>query len=150
MRFGRRSLVKTFSALVMLSIPAMASAQAGVPYVAGHIGTSAGDGGAALAAGAAVGYITPRRLGFELDVSATPDLDFGDLGVTPTSTTTPLLLPLLPSIEARGRVLTFQTNALALLASGGKMRAFVSGGGGIANLKQDILYRLPVFPIPVD
>jgi hypothetical protein len=45
-------------------------------------------------------------------------------------------------------MLTFQTNAVAALTSGGKLHVFVIGGGGVANLHQDVLYRYPDIVIP--
>jgi opacity protein-like surface antigen len=149
MRLDGTWVAPGLAAFMLLIDSTAASAQMGIPYVAGHIGSSAGDGGAALAGGATVGYITPRRLGFELEISAAPDLDFGDLGLAGNIPALPVRVPL-PTIEARGRLLTFQTNATAALPASSRIRAYVGAGGGIANLQQDILYRLPILVPPVN
>jgi hypothetical protein len=135
--------------LVLDTAPCLA--QASGPYVSGHIGVSGGDGGAALAAGGSVGYMTPRRIGFEIELSVSPGLDFGDLGRLNGRPQFPVPLPIPieePSIDATGRLLTFHTNVVASLPTGGKLRVFVVGGGGVANLDQDALFRFPEFVIP--
>lgn len=48
---------------ILLLTTTSASAQT-ARYVTGHVGLSGGDGGAAPAAGGAVGYVTSRRLAF--------------------------------------------------------------------------------------
>ena len=53
-----------------------AVAQPAGPYLTGQVGTSAGDGGAALMTGVAVGYMSPKRLAFELEITVSPSLDF--------------------------------------------------------------------------
>ena len=62
-------------AIAICASPLAAAAQTGGPYVAGHIGMTGGDGGASPAAGGSVGYMMPRRLGFEIEVSVSPGLD---------------------------------------------------------------------------
>jgi Outer membrane protein beta-barrel domain len=132
--------IDTVAAILSLSVAAIASAQGAGPYVSGHVGVSGGEGGGQLTGGGAVGYMTPRRLGFELEVSATPDLDLEDLGVR--NLPPPGIVPIpAPTLNVTGRLLTFQTNTVAALPSGGKLRAFVVGGGGVANLQEDLTYR---------
>jgi hypothetical protein len=120
------------------------------PYVSGHVGVSGGDSGPAVAAGGSVGYVTPRRLGFELEITVTPGLDLGSLGRRedpPFAQLTPFPFPQ-PTFEATGRLLTFQTNVTGALNSSSRLRVFVVGGGGMANLHQDIIYRIPGFVFP--
>ena len=135
-------------ALFSLLLPSAASAQAAGPYVTGHLGVSGGDTGASLAGGGAVGYMSPERIAFELEVGVTPGLEFGDsLPRILQSSALPSIFPG-PSIEARGRVLTFQSNVVATLTGGGPWRISVSGGGGVANRHEDVVVRYAdiVFP----
>jgi hypothetical protein len=139
--------------ILSLLVTRTGSAQTTGPYLSGHVGLSGGDGGGVVTGGGAVGYMMPRRLGFELEVNATPDLDFEDLGLLtnfpPRLTPSPLIPSFpAPTINVSGRLLTFQTNAVVALTSSGKLRAFVVGGGGVANLQEDLRYRYPdiVFP----
>jgi hypothetical protein len=138
-----------FVALLVLTTTS-ASAQTIGPYVTGGIGLSGGDGGAAPSAGGSVGYMTPRRLAFELEINVSPGLDFGDLGLT-RDRPIGLIFPFpQPTLDATGRLLTFQTNIVAALNTDGRLRVFAAGGGGVAQLHQDILYRYPNLVFPAD
>jgi hypothetical protein len=136
-------------AIVLCTYPMTAAAQAAGPYVTGHIGMSGGDGGGSVATGGAVAYMMPRRLGFEIEVSVSPGLDFGSLGAPEPP---PIVVPGQPpfdfSVRATGRLVTFQTNVVGLVASEGRLRVFVAGGGGIANLHQDLRLRFPEIVLP--
>ena len=142
---------------ILLLTTTSASAQTAGPYVTGHVGLSGGDGGAAPAAGGSVAYMTSRRLAFELEINVSPGLDFGDLGLfrnRPIPVPIPVRIPFPPfpepTLDATGRLLTFQTNVAAALNTDGKLRVFAAGGGGVAHLHQDILYRFPDLIVPVD
>jgi hypothetical protein len=115
-----------------------AAAQPAGPYVAGHAGTSGGDGGGAIVAGAAVGYMSPRRLAFELEISVRPGLDI------PTPDAIVLAIYPAPTFEGRGRMVWLQTNAVATVVDAGKLRAAVVAGGGAVNLHREITYSLPL------
>lgn len=139
-----------FLSLFCLLVPALALSQPTGPYVSVHGGMSVGDGGGTAAAGGAVGYMLPRRLGFELEIDVTPSLDFGDLGFSdafPTSLPIPA-----PTIDAKGRLLTFQVNLVANLSNANRLSVYVVGGGGAGNLETDVHYEFsqivfpPVFP----
>ena len=60
--------------LVCLAGPPAAAAQTALVTAAG--GISAGDGGPAATVVASGGYLTGRRVGFELEVGFTPGLEF--------------------------------------------------------------------------
>jgi hypothetical protein len=137
--------------LLVVFVSAPAAAQTVGPYLTGHVGLSGGDGGAALGGGGAVGYMTPRRLGFELEINVSPGLDFGDLGLLRNFPSSPLPTRFPePTIDATGRLLTFQTNVVAALASSGRLRVLVSGGGGVANLRRNVVSRIPTLVLPPD
>jgi hypothetical protein len=77
-----------------------------------------------------------RRLAFELEINVSPGLDFGELGLfrnRPIPVPIPVRIPFPPfpepTLDATGRLLTFQTNVAAAL---------------------DILYRFPDLIVPVD
>lgn len=133
--------------LLLLAFAGPSLAQSVGPYVSGHVGVLGGDGGAAVAAGGAVGFMTTRRIGFELELSAWPGLDFGDLGFSRELPPFPAFIPA-PTLDAKGRVLTFETNVVADVGSAGKVRLFVVAGGGVANVRRDIHYRYPDFIFP--
>jgi len=134
------------STLLLLIGIGTAAAQPAGPYVAGHVGTSAGDGGAALMTGAAVGYMSPKRLAFELEITISPSLDFDPPPITILAIFPP------PRFESEGRMIWFQSNAVATLVDAGKLRVALVAGGGAANLHREITYSilgfttLPAFP----
>jgi hypothetical protein len=142
---GRRVRFLTACALLLLGVPGTAAAQPSGPYLAGHIGTSAGDGGAELITGAAVGYMSPKRLAFELEITVSPSLDFDPPPVMILAIFPP------PRFESRGRMIWFQTNAVATLVDAGRLRVAVAGGGGGAvNLHREITYSILAFTaVPV-
>jgi hypothetical protein len=142
--------------LLLLTGIATAAAQPAGPYLTGQIGTSAGDGGAALMMGVAVGYMSPKRLAFELEITVSPSLDFDPPPVSILAIFPP------PRFESQGRMIWFQTSAIGTLVDAGKLRVAVAGGGGIANLHREITYSIlaltsvPIFspttllPPPID
>jgi hypothetical protein len=146
MRVADRQALFGLAVILSLVLAQSVSAQSEGPYVSGYAGVSAGDGGGGLTAGGAVGYMMPRRLAFELEVSSTPDLDLGDLG-TSNSVPTTGIIPV-RTLDVTGRLIAFQTNATVALTSGGKLQVSVVGGGGVANLRQDLVYQFPDIVIP--
>lgn len=134
--------------LLLILLGSTASAQTPGPYVAGLAGVSAGDTGASFAGGAAVGYMSPRRLGFELEIGIAPGLDFSDDGLPRIqSPLSPSLFPA-PTFRATGRVLTFQSNVVAALTGQGALQVAIAAGGGVANRQQDITLRYASIVIP--
>lgn len=113
-----------------------AVAQPAGPYLTGQVGTSAGDGGAALLTGVAVGYMLPKRLAFELEITVSPSLDF-----EPPPVAILTIFPA-PRFESEGRMTWFQTNAIGTLVDAGKLRVAIAGGGGVANLHREITYSI--------
>lgn len=129
-------------ALCTLAAAAPARAQNAAPYVLGEVGGSFGDGGAAPAVAVGFGYLTARKIGFEIELSYVPDLDLGDPGIPRIAVFPPI------TVQSSGRLLSFQTNAVGVLqGSGTKFRAFVLAGGGVADLKQKISVRFPDFDL---
>lgn len=131
-------------ALLLLTGVGNATAQPTGPYLTGHLGMSAGDGGAALLTGAAVGYMSPKRLAFELEITVSPSLDFDPPPVSILAIFPP------PRFESEGRMIWFQTNAIATLVDSGRLRVAVAGGGGAVNLHREITYSILAFTaVPV-
>jgi hypothetical protein len=126
------------SVIVLLAGIGPAAAQSAGPYVTGHVGATGGDGGGALITGAAAGYMSPRRLGFELEVSVSPNVDF-----PPPEFSILSIFPA-PTFDIEGRMLWLQTNAVATVVDAGKLRAAVIGGGGVVNIRRTITYEFPV------
>lgn len=125
-------------AIVLLTSVGSAAAQSPGPYVTGHVGATGGDGGGALITGAAAGYMSPRRLAFELEVSVSPDVDF------PTPPFSILSIFPAPTFDVEGRMVWLQTNVVATLVDAGKLRAAIIAGGGVVNVRREITYDFPV------
>ena len=125
-------------AIVLLASAGSAAAQSPGPYVTGHVGATGGDGGGALITGAAAGYMSPRRLAFELEVSVSPDVEF------PAPPFAILSIFPAPTFDVEGRMVWLQTNVVATLVDAGKLRAAVIGGGGVVNVRREITYDFPV------
>ena len=126
--------------LCTLTVTAPARAQNATPYILGEVGGSFGDGGAAPAVAAGFGYLTARNVGFEIEVSYLADLEFGDPGIPRIAIFPPV------EFQASGRVVSLQTNVVGVLPGRGrKFRAFVLAGGGVADVKQKISVRSPIF-----
>ena len=134
-------------AIVLLANIGSAAAQSPGPYVTGHVGATGGDGGGALITGAAAGYMSPRRLAFELEISVSPDIDFPQPPISILS-----IFPA-PVFDVEGRMVWLQTNAVATLVDAGKLRAAVIAGGGVVNVRRTITYDFPIptriFPDPL-
>jgi hypothetical protein len=103
-------------------------------FISGSAGLSAGDGGAAPAITIAAGYLTPRRIGFEVEFGFTPDLDFPTPDFVIQSPTTEIFPPLV--FESTGRILTLHTNVLFPLTTSGRLRVLALGGGGVGSVRE--------------
>ena len=126
-----------------LSAVASAGAQTTQPYIVSELGGSFGDGGSVPAVGLGFGFLTPRNLGLEIEVSYLPDLDFGDPGLPRIAIFPPI------TMHASGRIVGLHTHVVGVLPGGGtKLRAFVIGGGGITDVRQRIRIESPVFFTP--
>jgi hypothetical protein len=127
-----------------LALAAPVEAQNPHAYAVGEVGGSFGDGKLGPAVALGVGYMTPKNIGFEIEVAYVPDLDFDDPGFPRIAIFPPI------EIESTGRLISLQTNVIAVLPGGGqKLRAFVLGGGGVADVKQEISIRSPLAFTPV-
>lgn len=123
---------------LLTAVPAVA--QSAQPYLLGEVGGSFGDGGSAPAVALGFGYLTPHNVGFEIEVSYVPELDFGDPGFPRIAIFPPV------TIDATGRIVGLQTNVIGVLpGSGTKLRAFVLAGGGIADLDYQLRIETPIF-----
>jgi hypothetical protein len=125
-------------AIVLLASVGSAAAQSPGPYVTGHVGATGGDGGGALITGVAAGYMSPRRLAFELEVSVGPEVELP----TPPFSILSIFPP--PTFDVEGRLVWLQTNVVATLVDAGKLRAAIIAGGGVVNVRREITYSLPV------
>ena len=134
--------------LGVLAFARAAAAQIAGPYASGVAGMSAGEGGAAPAGGAAVGWMSSRHVGFEIEIAFAPHLDLrSDDGMPRIAASTFARFPA-PTFESRGRLLTFQTNALLSTGWRGRWSITLAGGGGAANLRRTTKLGYPsiVFP----
>ncbi len=125
-------------AIVLFASVGSAAAQSAGPYLTGHVGATGGDGGGALITGFAAGYMSPRRLAFELEVSVSPGVEF------PTPPFAILSIFPVPSFDVEGRMVWLHTNVVATLVDAGKLRAAVIAGGGVVNVRREITYDFPV------
>lgn len=112
------------------------SAQAQEPhryYLVGEAGGSFGDGGSTPATALGFGFLPSRNFGVELEVSYIPGLDSMDR----TGFGNGFRLPF--DIEASRRVVGLQTHVVGILPAGDtKLRAFVTGGGGVTNVEHRV------------
>jgi hypothetical protein len=144
--------------LCCCALPAVASGQ--TAYVSASGGVSAGDGGASPAIAVSAGYLTPKRIGFEVEFGFVADLDFPGPDVSILATSFPgtsIFPPIM--FESSGDLFTFHTNVVFPLTSSGKLRVQAIAGGGAANVRihtrfirgSIILEGLPEFlpPFPV-
>jgi hypothetical protein len=140
----RRLLVVVY----LLGAVSPALAQTTGPYVSGFGSFSTGDGGGAPAGGGSVGWMSARHLGFEVEVAAAWDLDFADDGPRiATDVFLPSIFPL-PTFESRGRLLTYQTNAVVSTGWRDRWNVSLIGGGGVASLRRDTRIGYPVISFP--
>jgi hypothetical protein len=137
--------------IVLLATPMRAAAQQTEgAYVTGSAGGSFGDANATGSFSVGFGYLTPRRVGLEIELAWTPS----------TEETTQLAIPTPvfpsdifgipePELSLRSRLLTLQTNVVGVIAGDRRRaRAFVEAGGGIADVQRRVHIKtfVPVFP----
>ena len=80
-----RTIAISASALaltVALGMPAAAAPAESGLKIAANVGASMGDGNTSVAAGGAIGYRFTRNVGFEVEVSYTPSLEFDGWGTS--------------------------------------------------------------------
>jgi len=150
----KRILVLVFSLLLVVTRgSAFAQSSSDGPYIVS-------GGGALLAehtAGSAslgAGYVTPRGLGFEVELAWAP------LGVESAHVEIPQVPPFgptvgdlpgfpLPEITVKSRLLTLQTSVVGVLGKrGSRVSATLEAGGGIADVHRDAHIKTFVPQIP--
>jgi hypothetical protein len=133
--------------LTSLLLAIDASAQGG--HVAGSAGLSAGTGGPAPAVTVSAGYQPSQHIGFALELSVLPHLDFGtrELGEVPAFTP---LLPVLPTttITETGSLTAVQVDVIVPLTTAGKLRVAAVAGGGTASLRTRSHLHRDAFMLP--
>jgi opacity protein-like surface antigen len=146
-----RSVLITAFALVLALAPARAAqAQESGPRVSGFFSASVGDGEHTFATGGAVGYRFSPHFGFDLEIATLPDLDLTENNgavafLSSISRLGGLTIPgvLVPpgiDFDVSGRAVAFLANFVTELpVLDGRVVPFISGGGGIANVKQDVI-----------
>jgi hypothetical protein len=146
-----RAVTMSLALSMTVLVATLASAQGG--RVAGGAGLSAGTGGPAPALTVSAGYHPTPRIGFELELSVIPQLDFGtrELGEVPVVTP----LPVLPKtiLTATGSLTAVQVDILVPITTAGKLHVSAVAGGGTASLRtRTRLHRdavtFPVIPLP--
>jgi hypothetical protein len=116
------------------ALPSVARGQ--TAYVSALGGVSAGDGGASPAVAVSAGYLTPKRIGFEVEFGFVADLDFPSPDVSILATSFPGTTIFPPIVfESSGDLFTFHTNVVFPLTSSGKLRVQAIAGGGAASVR---------------
>jgi hypothetical protein len=136
---------------LLVGMPGIAAAQqTDGPYLIGSGGGIFGDANTTGSFSVGFGYLTPRRVGLEVELAwspsilKTPDVQ---IATAPFPSNVVVFPPL--ELRVRSRLLTLQTNVLGVLpGSGTRLRAFVEAGGGIADLHRRLHLKesIPVLP----
>jgi hypothetical protein len=117
-------------------------------HVAAGGGLSLGTGGPAPAVTVAAGYQPSPRIGFALELSVIPELDFGrrELGEVPSITP----LPALPKtvLTSTGGLTAVQVDVVVPITTAGKLRISAVAGGGTASLRTRIHLHRDAFTFP--
>ena len=145
---GFRMPLILLSLVLTTTLAAPAGAQGTGPYVAGFGGVSAGDGSAAPAGGASFGWMSPRGVGFEIEIAGVAKLDLLDEDDFPRALgPMPAIFPQ-PTFESTGRLITFQTNALVSTGPRGRWTITPVAGGGVGHLRRRLEFGFPNIVIP--
>lgn len=164
-----RSVVAILAVSLLAAADTFAQSASASGFLSVMPAVSAGDGGAAPSVSATAGYLTSRHIGFEVEVNYTDRLDLRDTrapqiqvgqsammfgGFSRYSGFPFTSLSLSPSIfppidlSVSGRLLSFHTNAIGDIVATRRFRASVSGGGGVASLRQRTHMRMMSFSMP--
>ena len=129
----------------LTAVPAPASAQytADGPYIFGSGGGLFGEGRSIGSVAFGFGYMTPRRVGLEVELAWSPSiLEPPDLGIPtlpPTFGSSNITIFPTPELRIESRLLTLQTNVVGVLAApGSRLSAIVEAGGGVADVHRDL------------
>jgi Outer membrane protein beta-barrel domain len=136
---------------MLIGAPTMVAAQqTDGPYLVSSAGGIFGDGRTTGSFSVGFGYMTPRRVGLEVELAWSPSiLKTPNLPTLTTPFPSDLVGFSPPELRVRSRLLTLQTNVVGVLpASSSQLRAFVDAGGGIADLhrRAHIKQSIPVLP----
>jgi hypothetical protein len=145
-------MLRVMAVVVVLStsvmVPTESLAQGG--HLAGGAGLSAGTGGRAPAMKVSAGFQSSPHIGFELELSVLPRLDFGthEIGLNPV-----VGLDLPPSfptttIASTGRLTAVQVNVIVPITAGGKLRVSAVAGGGTAHVRTRVHLQRNAFTLP--
>ena len=118
-----------------LFLPSNADAQpsVGAARVGGLVSAAVGDGGPAPSVGISAGYRFTPRLEVELDVSHVSRLDFGEFPVCPPGS----MCVRGGSFSLQGRATSFTVNLISAWPLGGRARAYIAGGAGVARVRRE-------------
>jgi hypothetical protein len=117
-------------------------------HVAAGGGLSLGTGGPAPAVTVAAGYQPSPRIGFALELSIVPELDFGRRELPEIPSITPL--PALPRtvLTSTGGLTAVQVDVIVPITTAGKLRISAVAGGGTASLRTRIHLHRDAFTFP--
>jgi hypothetical protein len=127
----------------------VAAQHADGPYLVGGAGGIFGDANTTGSFSVGFGYLTPRRVGLEVELAWSPSIIETPKFELPTISFPGLEAFPAPELNVRSRLLTLQTNVIGVLpGSGSRLRAFVESGGGIADLHRRVRFKdvIPVLP----
>jgi hypothetical protein len=119
-------------------------------HVAGGAGLSAGTGGPAPAMRVSAGFQSSRHIGFEVELSVIPRLDFGthEIGLNPVGGfDLPSSFPA-TTIASTGRLTAVQVNVIVPITAARKVRVSAVAGGGTANVRTRVHLRRNAFTLP--
>jgi hypothetical protein len=136
---------------VLIGAPGMAAAQqTDGPYLLGAAGGIFGNANTTGSLSVGVGYMSPRRVGLEIELAWSPSiLESPEVQIPTPLFPTDIAGLSRPELRVRSRLLTLQTNVIGVLpGSSDRLRAFVDAGGGIADLHRRVHIRqsIPVLP----
>jgi hypothetical protein len=133
------------------ALPSAAAAQQPEgPYLVGGAGGMFGDANTTGSFSVGFGYLTPRHVGLEVELAASPSIvETPEVSLpTPVFPSDLAAFPA-PEFSVRSRLLTLQSNVIGMLpTSGARLRAFVEAGGGIADVHRRVHIKesIPVLP----
>jgi hypothetical protein len=119
-------------------------------YVAGGAGMAAGTGGPAPAVVVSAGFQPSPHIGFAVELSVIPQLDFGtrESGPEPLVGFDPQLFFPITTITSSGRLTAVHVNVIVPIATVGKLRLSAIAGGGTASLRTRVHAHRDAFTFP--
>lgn len=119
-------------------------------HVAVAAGVAAGTGGPAPAVVVSAGFQPSPRIGFAVELSVIPQLDFGtrEIGPEPLDGFDPQPAFPITTITSTGRLTAVQVNVIVPIATVGKLRVSAVAGGGTAGLRTRVHLHRDAFTFP--